>query len=346
MMIPIAVIISIIFLSFLFSQKIDILKKQVDNIYFGNFIPVHNLHQIKEKYIEIINTQKLSKDNQKFIVKYWDLYNKQYKNNEEKPVVKKINDQLYLALKSNKISDYLRSLKNIRFLIKHEVDSAASQRKIFIKKYKNMQDYLFYSQVSIATLLLIFMAIVVYYIIKQHTVLELLTKKYKIEANTDGLTKLNNRKYFDTIFTNLTQISRNNNFLSVFVMIDIDFFKQFNDTYGHDAGDIALQKVATTLGTSFNRDYEYTFRLGGEEFGIVIFDTTIDNIKLALDNLQGKIKNLNIEHSASKTSYLTISMGVVLIDETSYGLSTKQLYNNADKKLYHSKENGRDQYTI
>ncbi len=343
---PIVVLIAMIILSFLFSKEIELLKKQIDNIYFGNFIPVHKLHLIKEKYTKIINTNKLLKKDEKSIIKEWSQYYKQYKTKDERTVVEKINTQIYFAFKTNKKTQYQESLTNIIYLINHEVKSASIDRKLFLIEYKKMKEYLFYSQILILILVLIIMGLVVYQVIKQNNVLTLLNEQYKVEANTDALTNLYNRKYFDTIFKDMTAISKEHSWNSVFVMIDIDFFKQYNDTYGHDAGDIALKDVARTLDDNFNREYEYAFRLGGEEFGIIIFNTNIHNIKLALDNLQDKIAKLKIEHTASQTSFLTLSMGVVLIDENSYTLSVKQMYNDADKKLYHSKQNGRNKYTI
>ena len=102
--------------------------------------------------------------------------------------------------------------------------------------------------------------------------MEYLVDKYKSDSITDGLTGLYNRKYFDNILDETTVVSQENDWSSAFVMIDIDFFKQFNDTYGHDAGDIALKTVAKILDTLYSEEYDYVFRLGGEEFGILIFD--------------------------------------------------------------------------
>ncbi|MCK5110864.1 MAG: GGDEF domain-containing protein [Arcobacteraceae bacterium] len=346
MILPIVIIIAMVILSFVFSQKIQNLKKQVDLIYFGNFIPVHKLHTIKEQYMDIINKKKLMIKTKKSILRDWNYYYKQYKSQDEKIIVEKINSQLINAFKINKRSSYNEVLKNISYLISKEVNSASKQRKQFVLKYEQMQNYLFYTQILIIVFVLILTALIVYQAIKQNKFLVLLNEQYKIEANTDGLTSLYNRKYFDTVFKDLTSISKQNNWKSVFVMIDIDFFKQYNDTYGHDAGDIALQEVAFVLDENFNREYEYTFRLGGEEFGIIIFDTNIKNVKLALNNLQTKIEALKIEHTASATSFLTLSMGVIFVDENNYNASVKELYTSADKKLYHSKENGRNQYAI
>ncbi len=343
---PIVAIIAMTILSFIFSQKIEILKKEIDSIYFGNFVPVHKLHNVKESYIKIIDTNKLAQKSKKNILDNWKYYQNIYKTKNEKLLITKINQQLVYAFKVNKKSEFIATLKNIDFLINHEIKTASIQRKEFLVKYDKMQNSLFYSQITIIVFLLILMGIIVYQVIKQNKYLTLLNEQYKIEANTDGLTNLYNRKYFDTVFRSFTPISKQNDWASVFVMIDIDFFKQYNDTYGHDAGDVALKKVALTLDQNFDKEYEYTFRLGGEEFGIIIFNTNMNYVKSALDNLQYQISQLQIDHSASATNYLTLSMGIVVISKNRYITSTKEIYTIADKKLYHSKENGRNQYTI
>jgi diguanylate cyclase (GGDEF)-like protein len=301
---------------------------------------------IKEHYRDIINNGIVPSSVQKEILKYWEEYYNQYKTDEEKIIVDKINKQLKYAFKKNRQRDYKKSLKNIKYLIKHEVNSAYKQRKAFLSKYNAMENYLLYAQIIISLLVVGFTIFIIFQAIRQNKHLTLLTEQYRVEANTDGLTKLYNRKYFDTIFKDLAQISYENDVKSVFVMIDIDFFKQYNDTYGHDAGDIALKKVAYVLDRCLDKEYEYTFRLGGEEFGIIIYNTNLKYVQFTLNNVQHNIKNLKIEHSASKTGILTLSMGVIMIDRNNYKLSPKTLYTQADKKLYYSKENGRNQYTI
>lgn len=209
-----------------------------------------------------------------------------------------------------------------------------------------MQDYLLYSQITIGVLVLLISIYNIYQVSTQANHLKTLNEQYKIEANTDALTGLYNRKYFDTIFKDLIPITKENNWQSVFIMIDIDFFKQFNDTYGHDAGDIALKKVASVLDSVVNKEYEYPFRLGGEEFGIIIFNTNQKYVQYTLNNIQHQIKQLQIPHKASATNFLTLSMGVTIIDKRVFGLNSKKIYTITDEKLYNSKENGRNQYTF
>jgi diguanylate cyclase (GGDEF)-like protein len=343
---PIIVLISLVYISFLFSSEVDRLKKQIDNIYFGNFIPVHKLHIIKEEYRNIINNDKdyiLSKNN---IIENWNYYNSQYKTIEERSIVQKINNQVRKSFIKQNIQFYIYITKQIDLLIQYEVTSAYEQRKEFLTQYKKVSNYLFYNQLFIIFFSVIFILVTIISIVKNNNKLEYLVNKYKSDSITDGLTGLYNRKYFDNILDDVTTVSAENNWESAFIMIDIDFFKQFNDNYGHDEGDTALKIVSNVLDTLFHEEYDYVFRLGGEEFGILIFDINSTRLEQRLRILQNAIAAQKIKHKASKTNFLTLSMGVVLIDKNIYDMSRTQIYKLADKKLYQSKEYGRDQYTL
>ena len=129
-------------------------------------------------------------------------------------------------------------------------------------------------------------------------------------------------------------------------MIDIDYFKQYNDTYGHDMGDETLKKVATTLKKYFDKKYEFVFRLGGEEFGVVLFDVDDESLENSLKDINYKILELEIEHKNSKIlNIVSISMGAIIYEPHTY-ISANKLYKQADECLYKSKENGRNQYHI
>lgn len=343
---PIIVLIALVYISFLFSSEIDKLKAQIDNIYFGNFIPVHKLHIIKEEYKNIINDKNSFENSKKTILENWEYYNSQYKTEQEREVVNKINRHVKKSFikKTDQFYQYMST--QIDLLIQYEVSSASNQRKIFLEKYDSVQNYLFYNQIFIIVFTAIFVIISVISFTKNYNRVEYLMNKYKSDSITDGLTGLYNRKYFDTIMDETTAISYDNDWESVFVMIDIDYFKQFNDTYGHDAGDIALKTVANVLDTLFAKEYDYVFRLGGEEFGIIVFNITKDEVEKRLKSLQNAIAAQKVKHVASKTGFLTLSMGVVMINKEVYSLTRTEIYKLADKKLYQSKEYGRNQYTI
>ncbi len=346
------ILLSLFTSAFMFNSQIDKLKKRIDYIYFGNYIPVLKLHTLDDLFSDLIVCMKTHKKCNrtpyfKNIKKEWDYYNNSYKADEERKVVDKINKDILSSLTfKTKLSTYNLMIEKINFLKEHEKKVAYKKRREFLEEYTSMKDYLFYNMIILVFISFLFIAFIIYSIIKKDNQLKILTKKYKLESITDGMTKLYNRKYFDKIFDNMPFISNANNWKSAFVILDIDFFKQYNDTYGHDMGDLTLKSVASTLKNYFNREYEYVFRLGGEEFGVILFDIDEDILKDCLADVNKNIESLNIEHKNSKISnVVTISIGAVIYEANSY-ISCNKLYKMADESLYRSKENGRNQYRI
>ena len=345
-------IFSLLASSLLFNSQIDKLKDRIDYIYFGNYVPVLKLHSIEENYDDLITCmrtyKKCNRDSFfKNIKTDWEYYNNSYKNLKERKIVNNIDVfvQESLSYKS-KISTYKDIIKKVDFLKEHEKTVAYKQRRAFLKEYDQMKDYLFYNMIILSIVSLIFIIAIIYSIIKKDNQLKILTKKYKLDSITDSMTKLYNRKYFDNIFDNMPFISNSKSWKTAFVMLDIDFFKQYNDTYGHDMGDLALKAVANNLKIYFDKEYEYVFRLGGEEFGVILFDIDIDILKECLKEVNKNIESLNIEHKNSNISeVLTISIGAVIYEANSY-VSSNKLYKIADECLYKSKQNGRNKFTI
>jgi diguanylate cyclase (GGDEF)-like protein/PAS domain S-box-containing protein len=166
-------------------------------------------------------------------------------------------------------------------------------------------------------------------------------RKYMEQISiTDALTSLYNRRHFDNVFAEKLTSKRKN--LLIFCIIDIDFFKQYNDIYGHQAGDITLKRVAKALNSILERSDDMVFRLGGEEFGMLFSVKEQDDALTIAQNARKKIQNLKIEHSGSKVNdFVTISMGLYVIDKTQ--TSVTDIYHKADQLLYKAKENGRNQ---
>jgi len=338
--------------SFMFNSQIDKLKKQIDYIYFGNYIPVLKLHSIEENYNDLIKCMRTYKRCNRdpffnIIKRDWNHYNNSYKDIEERKVVNKINKEVKSSLVyKSKIVTYQKVIKKIDFLKEYEKKIAYKKRKEFLSEYSSMKEYLFYNMIALITVSFLFISFIIYSIIKKDNQLKILTKKYAIESITDSMTNLYNRKYFDKIFDSMPFISNQNSWNTSFVMLDIDFFKQYNDTYGHDMGDETLKAVANELKSYFNKDYEYVFRLGGEEFGVILFDIDENTLKECLKDVNNNIQSLNIEHKNSKIAkVVTISIGAVMYKPNSY-ISCNKLYKIADECLYQSKENGRNQFTI
>ena len=163
---------------------------------------------------------------------------------------------------------------------------------------------------------------------------------------TDYLTKLYNRRHFSHIFETELKRAKRDNYNFVLMIVDIDFFKQYNDTYGHDAGDEVIKAVAMTLKNRLKRSKDFVFRLGGEEFGIITSNIDLVGINKLTKQLLEGIKELKIEHKSSTISeVVTISIGVknVLEDEN---LEESLIYKLADSALYLAKQNGRNQVII
>jgi diguanylate cyclase (GGDEF)-like protein len=164
----------------------------------------------------------------------------------------------------------------------------------------------------------------------------------KLIAFIDGLTGVANRRHFDnTLDLEWRRAMRSAKLLSL-IMIDIDFFKNYNDLYGHLAGDSCLQKIAHTLKDSLRRAGNFVARYGGEEFMVILPDTHAEEAYLFAESLREKIENLNIEHKDSKVSKnVTVSLGVstaVPKKDSEYD----ELISLVDKALYQAKQGGRN----
>jgi len=172
-------------------------------------------------------------------------------------------------------------------------------------------------------------------------------KKRIIELSiTDYLTQLYNRRHFSTVFDRELNRAKRDNKNFILMMIDIDFFKQYNDTYGHNQGDEVLISVAKALKESLTRPADFVFRLGGEEFGIITSDMDFQGASELANQLLEVVKDLNIEHKSSKTSnIITISIGIKIV-HLEANLDETTIYKLADNALYEAKEKGRNKVVI
>jgi len=175
------------------------------------------------------------------------------------------------------------------------------------------------------------------------------TDKKRVEelSITDSLTKVYNRRHFNSIFESIINRAKRNNKIFSFLMLDIDFFKEYNDSYGHAKGDEVLYKVAQRIKTLIKRADDYCFRLGGEEFGIAYQSLTIDEANKLAEKIRIEIENLKIEHKKSSVSeFLTVSIGMINISNDKLNDKLNDIYRNADLLLYKAKENGRNKIEI
>lgn len=177
--------------------------------------------------------------------------------------------------------------------------------------------------------------------VKTHLMLKAQSDLLRSWAYLDGLTAVHNRRFFDErIIAEMGRASRNQSALSV-VMIDVDFFKRYNDCYGHQAGDDCLRRVASTLKSHLLRSGDHVARYGGEEFVCLLPDTGFAGAMQLATSIRKKIMALQIAHAESAVApYVTVSLGVGSKPENVQA-DARALINLADMQLYKAKETGR-----
>ncbi|MBU1217608.1 diguanylate cyclase [bacterium] len=303
----------------------------------------------------------------------WDSYEHHFKRDDEQQYVE------YTGHEIEVVNDYFRRLSTaamngsdmsrvslntlehkithvhnvIQKLISYEVKIAQYERRKFLDTYNMSMAQLGFILFSI----LIGVMLISYYVFrsiqKDQSRLEITTsrlkkanKKLENASYTDSLTSLNNRRYFNIVYDRELKRAKREKSYITFMMLDIDFFKQYNDTYGHIEGDFALKSVAKVLTDTLKRPTDFVFRLGGEEFGVLLTHTDeSSSAKLARD-ICSAVKAREIKHENSKVcEYVTISIGVVccIADEA---LNEEILISRSDEMLYEAKKNGRDGYVI
>ncbi len=171
-------------------------------------------------------------------------------------------------------------------------------------------------------------------------ILQDITDKKRIEALsiTDKLTSLFNRRHFDNVLEQQLKQAQRADTVIALCILDIDFFKNYNDCYGHQAGDHALTEVARTLRHNLKRTNDFIFRLGGEEFGIIFSNMSASQINDILHQIQDSITALEIKHECSQVhQYLTVSMGCKVC-EHARDIRADTLFLAADNALYQAKK--------
>ncbi len=322
-----------------------------------------NSHQISNELEHALN--KVSKS--------WSSYESHFKREEELLYVEyvsseiKIIDKYFLkilrasrdgqdmsTISINSLEKHISHIDSvIQKLINYEIDMAKYERKKFLQEY-NLAVY----RLGVILVLIILAVLIISYLVFRtiqidHTKLEIVSKKLKrlnkkLEnvSYTDTLTSMHNRRYFNLVYDRELKRAKRTHSYITFMMLDIDYFKQYNDTYGHLEGDEALKSVAKVLKDTLRRPSDFVFRLGGEEFGVLLTQTDESNSAKLAREIGDVIREQKIEHKASEANeYLTISIGVVccIADDA---LDEEVLISRADEMLYEAKGTGRDRYII
>ena len=160
----------------------------------------------------------------------------------------------------------------------------------------------------------------------------------KQENGKDSLTQLLNRRFIPTIMRREISLALHARKPFTLAMLDIDYFKQINDSYGHNTGDMALKSVAAVI-YEYIRSSDYVFRYGGEEFMILLVESEVSQANIILDTLRKKIADLRMAASATESFSITVSIGIAEYD---YHPDYKQLVDKADRALYLAKSLGRN----
>ena len=176
--------------------------------------------------------------------------------------------------------------------------------------------------------------------------LEEANKKLHILSSLDGLTGIANRRAFDEFLAGEWRRSAREKKPLSLLLADIDFFKHYNDGYGHQAGDGCLKRIARVLSDGVSRPGDLVARYGGEEFAVVLGDTSLDFAAKIADELKSAVARMKIRHAYSNIAdFITVSIGAAAVMPVPE-LSFDKLIEAADKALYRAKEKGRNRVAV
>lgn len=174
------------------------------------------------------------------------------------------------------------------------------------------------------------------------TALQAANQELQNLAYLDGLTQIANRRRFDERLKQEWRNMRRSQLPLSLILCDVDYFKQYNDAYGHQAGDDCLRQVAKVISQAIRRPSDIAARYGGEEFAVLLPSTTLEGATNVANLMQTQIKSLQMPHCQSQVSqYLTVSFGVACLIP-SEDCSPEQLLQEVDRALYQAKIAGRD----
>lgn len=179
--------------------------------------------------------------------------------------------------------------------------------------------------------------------VRNHIVLKLQTDALKRLTLIDGLTKVPNRRHFDDSLDNEMQRALRTQHPLSLLMIDVDYFKPFNDHYGHGVGDTCLIRIAQAMQSQVSRPMDLLARYGGEEFVVLLPGTGLEGARTVAESLRRTVAALQIPHALSAVAtHVTVSIGVASLAQSG-PKSTSDLLRLADQALYRAKQAGRNQ---
>lgn len=162
-------------------------------------------------------------------------------------------------------------------------------------------------------------------------------------AFSDGLTGLANRRHFENALQREFRIARRNGTLLALVMLDADYFKKYNDLYGHPAGDRCLRVIGEAIESGLRRPGDLASRYGGEEFAVLLPDTDLAGALEVAESIRAAVQGAQVEHEGNPAGVETISAGVAVLLPRGGDNNPLKLVRDADRALYAAKSQGRNQ---
>jgi diguanylate cyclase (GGDEF)-like protein/PAS domain S-box-containing protein len=244
--------------------------------------------------------------------------------------------------------DGQKSLEKAKELSKRSIDG---EHNVFEWHYQTFSGELFPAEISLTQLIYRNKKYAIAFIYDLRNIREMEKNIQWLETEVDkiyydGLTGIHNRRYFDENLKRIMKsLSRSGGALSL-MMIDIDFFKNYNDTYGHSEGDKCLKAVAKVLSNSITRTDDFVARYGGEEFVIVLPNVGENGVRMLAARLLEKMRKRNLPHeNSSVADCVTISIGA-MTGKVDHHHREEDYIRCADEALYTSKQDGRNRYTF
>ena len=192
--------------------------------------------------------------------------------------------------------------------------------------------------------ILLAVCVVLAFLLYRHSILKTANKELELLATTDSMTKLHNRRYFSQATEYMLLLAKRNSTNISTLLLDIDSFKNVNDTYGHKIGDDVIITLASLL-KEITRESDIVCRYGGEEFAILLPKTDVDGAQKIANKIRKKVEELTIDLEDSKTLNFTVSIGVSQVN-TLKESSIEAVMSRADKALYEAKETGKNKVCV
>jgi diguanylate cyclase (GGDEF)-like protein len=177
---------------------------------------------------------------------------------------------------------------------------------------------------------------------RARVMLEEQNEELQVLADSDGLTGMANRRHFEYTLTAERERARRNGQPCSLILLDVDFFKKYNDRYGHVAGDECLRKVARAIDGGTRRPTDLAARYGGEEFAVILPDTDVEGARAVAENIRSAIAGLGVDHADSPFGHVSVSLGVFTARPSHDDCATSVWVEAADALLYEAKNAGRN----